>query len=94
MLDDIVIFYAGSQVRAAGLVGSVLLVPWLFGLTAMSGQGVMLLGLFLPASDPVFWYLTRFNEWQQKVAGKLRTRNLRARKEGTYGPGKRNRKST
>ena len=79
---------------AAGLVGSVLLVPWLFGLTAISKQGVMLLVLFLLASDPVFRYLTRFNEWLQEMAGKIRARSSQARTEGTYGPGKRNRKNT
>ena len=79
---------------AAELAGSVLLVPWLFGLTAISKQGVMLLVLFLLASDPVFRYLTWFNEWLQEMAGKIRARSSQARTEGTYGPGKKNRKNT
>ncbi len=56
---------------AAGLAGSVLLVPWLFSIGPLSRQGVMLLVLFILASEPVFRYLTQFNEWLQRLFRKL-----------------------
>ncbi len=56
---------------AAGLVGCVLLVPRLFGITAVSRQCIMLLVLFVIASESIFRYLTRFNEWVQKKLLKL-----------------------
>ena len=58
-----------------GLVGSVLVLPWLFGLSAMSTPGIMLLILFIVASEPVFRYLTKFNErLQSKLSGKKKKR--------------------
>ena len=58
-----------------GLVGSVLVLPWMFGLSAMSTPGIMLLILFIVASESVFRYLTKFNEWlQSKLSGKKKKR--------------------
>lgn len=68
-----------------GMIGTILLVPELFGITAMSARCIMLLILFAVATEPIFRYLTKINEKIQELCKKMmlareEKRNLRQEK--------------
>ena len=52
-----------------GFLASCILFPGLFGISSMSTKCVMLFVVFSIATEPILRYLTKLNEWIQKLYG-------------------------